>query len=163
MDFRLEWEPDSLTTIIFRPNASVYNNTRGETGEYHTRREQTGDTINLGDSDYFSEGNGNNIGGNLDISRQLGAEGRVISAQLRASRGESENTGSSVSNTFYYGTRPDDIIDQRFTNISNNTSWQGFISYVEPIGRNNFLQLAYQYRQNVSDSDRDTLIVGRSR
>lgn len=156
MDFRLEWEPDSLTTIIFRPNASVYNNTRGETGEYHTRREQTGDTINLGDSDYFSEGNGNNIGGNLDISRQLGAEGRVISAQLRASRGESENTGSSVSNTFYYGTRPDDIIDQRFTNISNNTSWQGFISYVEPIGRNNFLQLAYQYRQNVSDSDRDT-------
>ena len=118
MDFRLEWEPDSLTTIIFRPNASVYNNTRGETGEYHTRREQTGETINSGDSDYFSEGNGNNIGGNLDISRQLGAEGRVISAQLRASRGESENTGSSVSNTFYYGTRPDDIIDQRFTNIA---------------------------------------------
>lgn len=156
MDFRMEWEPDSLTTIIFRPNASIYNNTRSEIGDYHTRREQTGDTINMGDSEYYSEGNGNNIGGNLDVSRQLGTEGRVISAQLRANRGESENTGSSISNTFYYGTRPDDLINQRFTNISNNTSWRGFISYVEPIGRNNFLQLAYQYQQNVSDSDRDT-------
>lgn len=156
MDFRMEWEPDSLTTIIFRPNASVYNNTRSEIGDYHTRREQTGDTINMGDSEYYSEGNGNNIGGNLDVSRQLGTEGRIISAQLRANRGESENTGSSISNTFYYGTRPDDLINQRFTNTSNNTSWRGFISYVEPIGRNNFLQLAYQYQQNVSDSDRDT-------
>lgn len=156
MDFRLEWEPDSMTTIIFRPNASVYNNTRGETGDYNTRREQSGDTINFGNSEYLSEGNGNNIGGNLDISRQLGTEGRVISAQLRASRGESENTGNSISNTYYFGTRPDDLIDQRFTNNSNNTSWRGFISYVEPIGRNNFLQLAYQYRQNNSDSDRDT-------
>lgn len=157
MDFRLEWEPDSFTTIIFRPNASIYNNTRAEAGDYHTRRELTGDTINLGDSEYHSEGNGNNLGGNLDISRQLGTEGRVLSAQLRANRGESENNGSSVSNTFYYdGTRPDDLIDQRFTNISNNTSWRGFLSYVEPIGNNNFLQLAYEYSQNLSESDRDT-------
>ena len=99
MDFRMEWEPDSLTTIIFRPNASIYNNTRSEIGDYHTRREQTGDTINMGDSEYYSEGNGNNIGGNLDVSRQLGTEGRVISA-LRANRGESENTGSSISTPF---------------------------------------------------------------
>ena len=152
MYFRLEWDPDSFTTIIFRPNASIYNNTRAEAGDYHTRRELTGDTINLGDSEYHSEGNGNNLGGNLDISRQLGTEGRVLSAQLRANRGESENNGSSVSNTFYYdGTRPDDLIDQRFTNINNNTSWRGFLSYVEPIGNNNFLQLAYEYSQNVSE------------
>ncbi len=156
MDLRMEWEPDSLTTLIFRPNVSVYNNSRNETGDYHTRRELTSDTINRGDSKYYSEGNGTNFGGNLDFSRQLGSKGRVISAQLRANRGESENTGSNVSNTFYYGTRPDDLIDQRFTNTNNNTSWRGFISYVEPIGRNNFIQLAYQYSQNVSESDKDT-------
>lgn len=156
MDLRMEWEPDSLTTLIFRPNVSVYNNSRNETGDYHTWRELTSDTINRGDSKYYSEGNGTNFGGNLDFSRQLGSKGRVISAQLRANRGESENTGSNVSNTFYYGTRPDDLIDQRFTNTNNNTSWRGFISYVEPIGRNNFIQLAYQYSQNVSESDKDT-------
>lgn len=156
MDLRMEWNPNEATTIIFRPNVSVYKNNQSETGNFHTRNEQAGDTINYGNSEYFSEGNGTNYGGNLDISRQLGKEGRVLSAQLRLNRGESENEGTSVSNTFYGGARPDDIIDQRFTNTSNNTSWRAYISYVEPIGRNNFLQLAYQYGENASESDKDT-------
>ena len=157
MDFRLEWEPDKLTKIIFRPNASVYNNSRSETGNYITRSEQTGDTINHGDSEYYSEGNGRNIGGRLDVSRTLGKEGRVLSAQIRGDLGTSENDGYSMSNTLYSsGARPDDIIDQRFTNISNNNSFRTYISYVEPVGKDNFIQLAYQYRKNFSESDRDT-------
>ncbi len=156
MDLRMEWKPDEATTIIFRPNVSFYGNNRDETGSFHTRNELSGDTINYGDSKYLSEGNGNSYGGNLDISRQLGKEGRVLSAQLRANRGESENSGTSVSSTFYHGTRPDDLIDQRFTNRSDNSSWRGFLSYVEPIGSNNFVQLAYEYGHNISESDKDT-------
>ena len=156
MDLRMEWNPDDATTIIFRPNVSFYSNDRNEEGNFHTRNELSGDTINHGDSKYFSEGDGKNYGGNLDISRKLGKEGRVLSAQIRANRSESDNSGSSVSSTFYNGTRPDDLIDQRFTNTSDNTSWRAYISYVEPIGRNNFLQLAYEYSQNVSESDKDT-------
>lgn len=162
MDLRLEWTPDSSTTIIFRPDVSFYTNNSTETGNFHTTNELSGDTINHGNSEYFSEGKGKNYGGNLDISRQLGKQGRVLSAQLRASRGESENTGTSISNTFYSGTRPDDIIDQRFKNANDNTSWRAYISYVEPIGRNNFLQLAYQYRQNLSESDKDTRTLDES-
>lgn len=156
MDLRMEWNPDEATTIIFRPNVSFYSNDRDERGDFHTRTELSGDTVNHGNSEYFSEGDGRNYGGNLDISRKLGKEGRVLSAQLRLNRGESDNEGTSVSNTFYGGTRPDDIIDQRFTNTSDNTSWRAYISYVEPIGRNNFLQLAYEYGRNVSESDKDT-------
>mgnify|MGYP000851686255 CR=1 FL=1 len=156
MDFRVEWNPDSFTTIIFRPEASFYNNTRDEEGHFLTKVELSGDTVNHGDSRYFSEGDGKNYGGNLDISRKLGKAGRVVSAQLRANRGESDNKGTSVSATFYKGPRPDDLIDQHFTNTSDNTSWSGYFSYVEPIGRNNFLQLAYRYRQNISESDKDT-------
>ncbi|MGI6573035.1 MAG: outer membrane beta-barrel protein [Fermentimonas sp.] len=156
MELRMEWEPDSFTTIIFRPNVSLYNNKRDETGDYYTRRESDSDTINQGDSKYFSEGNGTNFGGNIDFSRQIGRHGRVISAQLRANRGDSENSGSNLSNTYYFGSRPDDIINQRFTNTNNNTSWRAFFSYVEPIGRDNYIQLAYQYRQNLSESDKDT-------
>src|SRR5690554_4401966 len=63
MDFRLEWDPDTLTKIIFRPYASIYNNSRTESGEYRTLNEMSGDTINYGDSDYFSEGEGTNAGG----------------------------------------------------------------------------------------------------
>ncbi len=156
MDLRMEWNPDDATTIIFRPNASFYSNNRNEEGNFHTRSELSGDTINHGDSRYFSEGTGKSYGGNLDVSRQLGKTGRVLSAQLRANRGDSENTGTSVSGTFYNGTRPDDLIDQHFINSNNNTSWRAYISYVEPIGKNNFLQLAYEYSQNISESDKDT-------
>lgn len=156
MDLRMEWTPDEATTIIFRPNFSLSNNDRNEDGNFRTRSELSGDTINYGDSRYFSEGNGANYGGNLDISRKLGKEGRVLSAQLRANRGESENKGTSLSNTYYNGTRPDDLIDQRFTNTNDNTSWRAYLSYVEPIGENNFLQLAYEYSSNASESDKDT-------
>lgn len=156
MEFRMEWEPDSLTTIIFRPNASLYNNNRNATGDYFTQRESNNDTINQGDSRYLSEGKGSNLGGNIDFSRQISPQGRIISAHLRADRGISENNGSNLSNTYYFGSRPDDIIDQRFTNTSNNTSWRAFFSYVEPVGRANYIQLAYQYAQNISESDRDT-------
>lgn len=52
MDFRIEWEPDSLTKFIFRPNASFYNNNRSEFGDFSTISE-LGDTINHGDSDTF--------------------------------------------------------------------------------------------------------------
>ena len=157
MDLRLEWDPNEYTKLIFRPNASIYDNSRTETGQFNTVEEGTLDNINDGHSEYFSEGKGSDVGGRLDFSRKIGDDGRVISAQLRGNIGNSENSGSSVSETNYYrGTRPDDIIDQRFTNINDNSSWRGYISYVEPIGNNNFIQLAYQYRQNLSLSDRDT-------
>lgn len=158
IDLRMEWDPDTLTKIIFRPQASIYDNSRSEIGNYYTIREETGDSINEGNSDYYSEGNGKDLEARLDISRTLGKQGRILSAQLRGQMGNSENNGSSISTTRYFGSeehRGEDI-DQRFTNTNLNSSWRGYLSYVEPIGRDNFIQLAYQYRQNLSDSDRDT-------
>lgn len=76
--------------------------------------------------------------------------------QLRGGADDSENDGSSLSNTFYNGTRPDDLIDQQFSNTNTAKSLRGYLSYVEPVGKNNFIQLAYNYRQNISKSDKDT-------
>lgn len=156
LDLRMEWEPDSATRIIFRPEFSYYDNNRTEIGNYFTASELTGDTINHGESDYFSEGSGKEVEFRLDASRELGKAGRILSVQLAAETSDSDNNGSSLSSTFYSGTRPDDLIDQRFTNISTNQLWRGYVSYVEPLGRDNFIQLAYQYRQNLSESDKDT-------
>ena len=155
MDLRMEWTPDTLTRIIFRPSAGFYQNHRSETSDFFTTNELN-DTINNGNSDYYSEGNGKNIGGRLDASRQLGKKGRVLSLQLRGQLNDADNNGNNLSNTFYHGTKPDDIIDQRFTNTNDSKSWQGYISYVEPIGKNNFIQLAYTYKQNLSESNKDT-------
>ncbi len=53
LDLRLEWDPDTLTKIIFRPEISFYNNNRRETGDFLTVSELAGDTINHGESDIF--------------------------------------------------------------------------------------------------------------
>ena len=155
MDFRLEWKPDSMTWVIFSPNASFNTNDRLEVGDYITTKID-GDTINHGDSKNFSEGNGKNIGGTLNISRRFAKKGRVLSVSLTGGMSDSDNTGFNKSNTFYNSTIKDDIIDQRVFNTNNSHNISADFSYVEPIGENNFFQLSYNYRSNESESDRNT-------
>lgn len=156
MDLRLEWTPDTLTKIIFSPNASLYKNKQNQVGDFVTTLESSSDTINSGDSKYNVDGTGKNISARLDVSRTLGKKGRILSAQLSGGISNSESDGSNLSNTSYYGTKDDDIIDQRLNNINDSKNWRAYVSYVEPIGNNNAIQVAYSYRQNNSESDKDT-------
>lgn len=154
MDFRLEWEPDSMTKFIFRPNASFYSNNNWEESEFSTVNAE-GEAINEGDSRYKSEGTGKNIGGSLEVSRKLGSTGRVLSLSVSGSLDDSETNGESKSETLY-SSKDNDKIDQIFNNTSDSRNVRLYASYVEPLGKNNFLQLAYNYRYNRSESDRDT-------
>lgn len=155
IDLRIEWRPDSLTSLIFRPNASLQRNEREEEGDFTTTREN-GDTINFGNSTYASHGSGTNFGGNLHFNRRLGKRGRTISVGLGTGISDSENKAENLSNTYYGGTRPDDLIDQRITNTNNGAYWHTSLSYVEPVGEQKFIQFSYNYRHNSSKSDRDT-------
>ena len=154
-DLRMEWKPDSLTTLIFRPNASFQRNERDEDGNFITTREN-GDTINFGNSDYASHGDRFNLGGNLQLSRRFGKKGRVISIGLGSGLNDSKSKVNNLSNTYYTGKKKDDLIDQRITNQNNGTNWRSSISYVEPIGKRKFLQFTYSYHQNSSQSNKDT-------
>lgn len=158
MDFRMEWTPDTLTRIIFSPQASVNKNRRSEFGDFVTTTETLTDTINSGDSEYHSNGDGKSLSARLDVSRTLNSKGRTISAQLQGGISDQETTGTNLSNTLFYGSTLDELIDQRFVNTNDSKNWRAYLSYVEPIGNNNFIQLAYSYRQNDSESDKDTRI-----
>ena len=152
---RLHWKPDSLTSIVFRPNISLNNNEDIAGGEFSTTRDD-GDTINHGNTNYNSRGNGHNINGSIDFNRRFNKKGRVLSIRLNAGSYESKDNAKNISDTHYNGTRPDDLLDQRITNSNNNLNWNGYISYVEPIGEKYYLQLSYNYTQSSSESDRDT-------
>jgi hypothetical protein len=154
MDFRFEWKPNALTEIIFRPSASYNTNSRREEGTSNTR-ELTGDTINVGNSRSSSEGNGTAFGGNLNASRRLGDSGRVLNLQMDGNANNSQSEGWEQSNTYFTTPQPDIIRDLRSDNSSSSRSWRGSLSYVEPVGERSFIQLAYTYRQNFSESDRN--------
>ena len=155
MDVRIEWKPDSMTTLIFRPTLSFNSSESMETDLFSTTR-VAGDTVNYGNADYNSHGKGNNIGGNLNINRRLGKRGRSISVGLNVHSNDSENKAINISNTFYTGKRADDLLDQRITNSNSGSNLSGNLSYVEPLGKQKFLQFSYNYRQGASQSDKDT-------
>ena len=153
-NFRMEWKPDSLTQIIFRPNFSYSNSHNSEEGSFHTLAGNM-DTVNVGNSSYFSNGEGYNLNGQLDFSRKLNSEGRVFSASLSGGLSDSYNKGMNYSNTEYYqveAQRMNETIDQKFRYDNNGYNYRAFLSWVEPIGHNNFIQLTYSFSQNKQES-----------
>ena len=160
MNLRMEWRPDEMTEILFRPTASFSNDTSSVIRDFTAINEITGALMNYGDSRRLTAGSSENVGGSLNISRRLGREDRVLNIQLDGSTGGSVNESRNISNTFFPGTpTPPRERDQLRYDTRNNYTWRTSISYVEPLGNNNYIQLAYTFRQNRTESDRNTYSI----
>ena len=151
-DFRMEWKPDTATQIIFQPSFSYSNSHNRESGSFNTLINR-GDTVNLGESDYLSDGEGYNINARLEFSRKLNDEGRVFSGSLNGRLSDSYNKGLNYSNTEYFlGNEQNELIDQQFRYDNKGFNYRVYLSWVEPIGRNNFIQATYSFSQNKQES-----------
>lgn len=154
-DFRMEWKPDSLTNIIFRPSFSYSSSHNYENGSFETLTAGN-DTINTGISNNFSDGSGYNVNAQLDFSRKLNDQGRVFSFSLSGGTSDSYNKGMSYSETNYYLLDKDSILDQRFRYDNTGYNYRAYLSWVEPIGHNNFIQATYSFSQNRQESLKKT-------
>lgn len=154
-DFRMEWKPDSLTNIIFRPSFSYSSSHNNENGNFETLTKEN-DTINTGISNNFSDGEGYNVNAQLDYSRKLNDKGRVFSFSLSGGASDSYNKGMSYSETNYYLLDKDSILDQRFRYDNTGYNYKAYLSWVEPIGHNNFIQATYSFSQNRQESLKKT-------
>ena len=70
VDFRLEWRPDTLTTIIFRPSGS-YSKTDSENASGSDTWNNTHDPVNAKISSSSSNSNNYSLNGNLMMFRRL--------------------------------------------------------------------------------------------
>ena len=154
-DFRLEWKPDSLTNIIFRPSFGYSKSQNKEIGSFETLTPDN-DTINAGNSDYFSNGEGYNVNARLEFSRKLNSKGRVFSFSLSGGMSDSYNDGANYSETDYFLLNKDSIINQQFRYDNNGFNYRAYLSWVEPIGHNNFIQATYSFSQNKQESLKKT-------
>jgi len=155
VNFRLEWKPDTLTQIIFRPDFS-YNKSRNHSISDYTTFQgpdnmgMTGlDSVNMSESSYFSDGAGYNLNARLEISRKLNDKGRVLSGSFSGGYNDSDQDGTNISNTLYFGenARPDLPIDQEYNYTNKSYNYRAYVSWVEPLRRNNFLQATYSFSQ----------------
>ena len=182
---RLEWTPDSMTNIMFRPNFR-YNSSDGSTmnrsasfseNPYEIEVPSVGlitdplEEINLiaGDPELaktiknyqrqnsISYSDTKNVGGMLQLNRKLNNSGRNITLVLNGSYSKGDSKSLSNNQIQYYGVNPSDTVINRW-NItpSTNYSYSARASYSEPIWRRTYLQFSYTYGFSYQKSDRQT-------
>ncbi|MDR1202580.1 MAG: TonB-dependent receptor [Tannerellaceae bacterium] len=156
VNFRLEWKPDTMTNIIFRPNFSYSKSENVSSEEYVTLQglkdmdEALMDSLNRGDSYTADNGSGYNLDARLEISRKLNTKGRVLSASFSGGYSDSDEDGTEYSNTYYFGDREamsNKLIDQQYQYDNKGYNYRAYLSWVEPLGWNNFLQATYSFSQ----------------
>ena len=170
---RLEWQPDSMTNIMFRPNAR-YNSSDGEnSSESATFTANPYDYVtdplselrtlidknivkNFNVQDGISYSDSKNVGGMLQYNRRLNNSGRNITVQLNGNW--SEGTSQSMSNNYVYLFTPIDTTITNRYNVTPQDNWSYSIraTYSEPIMRQVYLQFSYRYNYSYTKSDRKT-------
>jgi hypothetical protein len=160
-NLRLEWKPDTLTSLIFRPNFTYSESHSWERGEYNTLQgydpAHTGrkDTLNVGDARTSSDGQGYNLSATLEVSRKLSPQGRVLSASFSGGYNTSDEDGINYSSTQYFGDENayrNLLIDQQYQYKNTGYNYRAYLSWVEPLGRNNFLQATYSINRRQQEA-----------
>lgn len=152
-DFRLEWRPDTLTTIIFRPNVSYSHTNSGSASTSETVNSNL-DLINSKTQNSLSKSDNLTLNGRLEAFRRLSNNGRNVS--LRANFGYSDGETNSDTESDTYFTEGDStlLINRHTDRNSDSRNWSISASYTEPVFKNHFLQLRYEFahRKRLSES-----------
>ena len=154
VDFRLEWKPDTMTQLIFRPSFSLSHSMNDNFSDATTLDNER-DTVNTNKSNNYSESNGDNLNASIDFSRKLNNKGRVFSATLSGGNSDSYSDGMNRSDIVYFNQTDalkNSIIDQRSRYDNKGFNYRAYVSWVEPIGHNNFIQATYSISQRKQEA-----------
>ncbi len=152
-DLRLEWKPDSLTTIIFRPNGS-YSSTESASGSISTALNNNRNKVN--DRTNSSESNGDNysLNGSFQFFRRLNEDGRNVSVSARYGYSDRESDIYSESFTKFYELDSISAYERYTNSMGDSRNWSVSASYTEPVFTRHYLELSYEYahRKQISQS-----------
>jgi len=177
MRMRIEWMPDSMWNINFRPRFQ-YNSNDGlssgtsatfDSDPYGFSRitdplsqlsKLTSEGIvknsNLSNSTTYSDTK--SVGGNLQINRKLSTNGRNITLRLTGNYSEGDSKSFSNDSVSYYQFERDSVYQANRYAITPTKNWDYSLraTYSEPIFDRTYLQFSYQYQYRYTKSDRGT-------
>lgn len=174
-NFRVEWQPDSMTTINFRPNfyhsqssndswsnsvtfnQSPYDAMKDPLLEYDLEENRmVRDEIGVNDNKRqgMGESRSNGIDGRLLVNRRLYKPGRNISLNVSGGYNDSESESYSRNKIRYFQRDGQDFTNQYILQPSESHNVSTRLSYSEPIIGALNMQLSYQFQYRYSDSDR---------
>ncbi|EFZ36787.1 hypothetical protein HMPREF0663_11700 [Hoylesella oralis ATCC 33269] len=178
---RLEWQPDSMTDIMFRPTASYSTNDGsgwGMSASYNAdpylyvadplsvasinRLAADSLMVNLRSNNSVTYSSNKQFGGMLQYNRKFGNMGRNVTLRLDGSYSESNSKSFSASNVHLYQVKDrlgnDSTYQTNRYNLMPVKSWNysAKATYSEPLWRATFLQFSYQFAYSYRKSDRST-------
>ena len=179
--FRLEWKPDTLTNIMFRPSftwsssdglsGSQSASFRADPYKYVTdplskvsldEMEKMDSLVNtqMGNSISYTESK--NLKGMLQFNRRLNSMGRNFTLRVDGNYGKTDSKDLSIQNAHLYLVQNAAGLDSTYQtnryNVTPSTKYSYSLqaTYSEPLWRATFLQFSYKYTYNYTKSDRAT-------
>lgn len=163
---RLDHEFNENTSILFEPQINFGTGNYSERSDFSTRTARGVDTTftNQGFNDNRGDNQNWTTSGRFLYRQRLGKAGRTFSANIDYNFSNNEMTGLNQSLTQtdlnQDGQFDNEIVNQRFDQLSKNSSLSGRLVYTEPLAKTLFLEASYQYSWNVSKSSKDTYNSG---
>lgn len=178
---RLEWKPDTMTNIMFRPRFSYSTNdgrSSSTSASYnddpydYVDNPLSDESISLLDADGLMVNTRRNnsitysdskqVGAMLQVNRKLNSRGRNATVRADVSYSEGDSKNLSTSNVHLYQVLNELGNDSTYqTNRYNTTPTKTLnyslqFTYSEPIFRAMFLQFSYKFNYKFNKSDRAT-------
>lgn len=172
---RLEWTPDTLTNIMFRPSASFSKSDNRSNALSATFNKDpylyvlnplsTDDmkklmeekvVVNNQESNSLSYSENNSVNGMLQINRRMNNRGRNITLRFDGGYSDGESLSSSMQDVLLALQDSTYITTRYNTTPTKNYNYTAKATYSEPLAKALFLQFAYSFRFSMSKSDRST-------
>lgn len=178
---RIEWTPDSMTNVMFRPRISLSTSdglTSSRAASYNadpylyvtdpllaeSMAQLDADSLMVNSSQRsgISYSNTKTLGGMLQVNRKLNSKGRNITLRADVDYSDAEANSFSINNVHLY--QIENAMGQDSTYQTNrytatpSKSWSYTLqaTYSEPLWKGTFLQLRYRFGYSYSKSDRST-------
>ncbi|QHT71877.1 TonB-dependent receptor [Rhodocytophaga rosea] len=158
LNLRLDYRPDSLTSIRFTPSLTFQNSTYTSAIFANT---YTGSNEPLNQSSTFNNSVGNGVSGNSNLlfMRKFNKKGRSFSFNLNTLLNQQHTTGTTRSaNEFFNapdGQPPARNFDQRNEQQTARLNNTATFSYTEPLSLRQTLEFHYIFGRNGSRSDKE--------
>lgn len=178
---RVEWMPDTMTNIMFRPSISISKNDSRSASTSMTYKDDPYLYVDdpLSENDWASIANdtirvnGNNsrsitygdsklMNGTLQLNRKLNSMGRNVTLRFNGSYGDSDGKTLSLNDVSLYQMLTAAGADSTYHTYrynltpTKNWSYSAQATYSEPLWRRTYLQFSYQFQYSYSKSDRST-------
>ena len=177
-DAFMEWRPDTMTTLIFRPrirygktdNANSQNSYTFNQDPLYSTDElfSTDDLSSLVPEDQIvnkvmreslKKGDDLTLTGMMIFNRRLNNEGRNITFRGRYNYTNSSSEQFSLSTTEYFQQTPEELketLNRYIDTPTKSSEYNVRFTYSEPIFKGGFLQFSYNFQYSRSTTDNTT-------